>query len=141
MNKYVHGYSPDESNRLHDQADSLDDLLHHDSIWDKNSLILEAGCGIGAQTKIIAPKNLSSKFISIDISLKSLDQAKAIANTNKINNVEFQQADIFELPFQDEYFDHQRNGLTYDLSGRVVNVYDNPTSVYISNRKKIIVNE
>ena len=106
MNKYVHGYSSNESNRLHDQADSLDDLLHHDSIWEKKSLILEAGCCIGAQTKIIAPKNLSSKFISIDISIKSLDQAKAIVNTNKINNVEFQQADIFELPFQDEYFDH-----------------------------------
>ena len=106
MNKYVHGYSSHESNRLHDQADSLADLLHYDSIWEEDSIILEAGCGIGAQTKIIAPKNLSSKFVSIDISLKSLEQAKIIANTNKINNVEFQQADIFELPFEDEYFDH-----------------------------------
>ena len=106
MNKYVHGYSDYEANRLHDQADSLADLLHYDSVWEKGSIILEAGCGIGAQTKIVAPKNRNSKFVSIDIALKSLEQAKIIANTNKINNVEFQQADIFELPFDDEYFDH-----------------------------------
>lgn len=106
MNKYVHGYSDYEANRLHDQADSLAELLHYDSVWGKGSVILEAGCGIGAQTKIVAPKNLSSKFLSIDIALKSLEQAKIIINTNKINNVEFQQADIFELPYEDEYFDH-----------------------------------
>lgn len=106
MNKYVHGYSDYEANRLHDQADSLAELLHYDSVWAKGSVILEAGCGIGAQTKIVAPKNLSSKFLSIDIALKSLEQAKIIINTNKINNVEFQQADIFELPYEDEYFDH-----------------------------------
>jgi len=106
MNKYVHGYSDYEANRLRDQADSLAELLHYDSVWAKGSVILEAGCGIGAQTKIVAPKNLSSKFLSIDIALKSLEQAKIIINTNKINNVEFQQADIFELPYEDEYFDH-----------------------------------
>lgn len=106
MNKYVHGYSDYEANRLHDQADSLSDLLHYDSVWEKGSLILEAGCGIGAQTKIVAPKNKYSKFISIDISLESLDQARKIADSNSIDNVLFQEADIFELPFEDEYFDH-----------------------------------
>ncbi len=29
---YVHGYSPRESERLFDQADTLSDLLNHDSI-------------------------------------------------------------------------------------------------------------
>ncbi len=106
MNKYVHGYSDYEANRLHDQADSLADLLHYDSVWEKGSVILEAGCGIGAQTKIIAPKNKNSKFISIDISSESLDQARNIADSNSIDNVAFQQDDIFELPFGDEYFDH-----------------------------------
>ena len=106
MNKYVHGYSEYEANRLNDQADSLAELLHYDSIWNKGSIILEAGCGIGAQTKIIAPKNRNSKFVSIDISSESLNQARNIADSNRIDNVVFQQADIFELPFGDEYFDH-----------------------------------
>ena len=106
MNKYVHGYSEYEANRLNDQADSLAELLHYDSIWEEGSNILEVGCGIGAQTKIIAPKNRNSKFVSIDISSESLNQARNIADSNRIDNVVFQQANIFELPFGDEYFDH-----------------------------------
>ena len=106
MNKYVHGYSDEEANRLNDQADSLADLLHCDSIWDEGSIILEAGCGIGAQTKIIAPKNRNSKFVSIDISSQSLNQARKIVDSKRIDNVEFQQANLFKLPFGDEYFDH-----------------------------------
>ena len=106
MNTYVHGYSDYEAKRLNDQAESLADIIHFDSVWDDGSLILEAGCGIGSQTKIVAPKNKNSNFISIDISLDSLEQAKSIADSNKIDNVVFQQADIFELPFEDEYFDH-----------------------------------
>ena len=106
MNKYVHGYSDDEANRLHDQANSLADLLHYDSVWEEGSIILEAGCGIGAQTKIVAPKNKNSKFISIDVSMESLDQARDIVDSKIINNVVFQQANIFDLPFGDEYFDH-----------------------------------
>ena len=76
MNTYVHGYSDYEAKRLNDQAESLADIIHYDSIWDDGSLILEAGCGIGSQTKIVAPKNKNSNFISIDISLDSLDQLK-----------------------------------------------------------------
>ena len=106
MNKYVHGYSDDEANRLNDQADSLADLLHYDSIWDEGSIILEAGCGIGAQTRIVALKNRNSKFVSIDISSESLNQARNIADSKRIENVVFQQANIFELPFGDKYFDH-----------------------------------
>ena len=106
MNKYVHGYSDDEANRPHDQTDSLADLLHYDSVWDKGSIILEAGCGIGAQTKIVAPKNRNAKFVAIDISSESLNQARKFADSNRIDNVEFQKADLFELPFGDEYFDH-----------------------------------
>ena len=106
MNKYVHGYSDKEAIRLNDQADSLADLLHCDSIWDEGSIILEAGCGIGAQTKIVAPKNRNAKFVAIDISSESLNQARKFADSNRIDNVEFQKADLFELPFGDEYFDH-----------------------------------
>lgn len=104
--KYVHGYSQKEAIRLNDQANTLDNILHHDSIWKKGSIILEAGCGVGAQTKIIAPKNPGSRFISIDISDESVKQAKETINSLNINNVEFKQGDIFNLPFEENYFDH-----------------------------------
>ncbi len=92
--------------RLEDQAECLNNLLHYDSIFPKNSLILEAGCGTGAQTKIIAPMNPDSKFISIDISEDSIKKARQTIELNCINNVEFQVANIFDIKFPDEYFDH-----------------------------------
>jgi ubiquinone/menaquinone biosynthesis C-methylase UbiE len=104
--KYVHGYSDKESSRLLDQATCLDDLLHHDSIFPANSKILEAGCGTGAQTRIIAIKSPESKFISMDISKTSLSSAKIMIDSLDIKNVEFLHGDIFDLKFPDEYFDH-----------------------------------
>jgi ubiquinone/menaquinone biosynthesis C-methylase UbiE len=103
---YVHGYTEREYIRLEDQANSLSDLLHYDSIFPKNSTILEAGCGVGAQTKIIAPKNPDSKFISVDISEDSLNKASSVIKSLGIDNVEFQPGNIFDLKFPDEFFDH-----------------------------------
>lgn len=106
MNEYVHGYSIKEATRLNDQADSLANLIHHDSIWEAGSLILEAGCGVGAQTKTVAAQNPDCKFISIDISAVSVAEAKALIETKGITNVDFQVANIFELAFEDASFDH-----------------------------------
>jgi len=103
---YVHGYNERESIRLEDQANCLSDLLHEDSIYPKGSTILEAGCGVGAQTRIIAPKNPESKFVSIDISEESVHQANALITSLNIHNVEFQTGNILKLKFQEESFDH-----------------------------------
>jgi cyclopropane fatty-acyl-phospholipid synthase-like methyltransferase len=51
---YVHGYSDRENSRLCDQANTLTTLLHHDTIYLPGSRVLEAGCGVGAQTVILA---------------------------------------------------------------------------------------
>jgi len=106
MQEYTHGYTQREAVRLNDQANALDALLHHDSVWERGSMILEAGCGVGAQTKIIAPRNAESHFISIDISQDSITQAEKLISTLRIKNVTFRQADIYELPFENNYFDH-----------------------------------
>jgi len=106
MDKYVHGFTQEEAIRLNDQANSLAEILHYDSLWQERSKILEAGCGIGSQTKTIAANNEKSQFISIDISTRSLTQAKKLTDSMRINNVQFKEADIFNLPFEDEYFDH-----------------------------------
>jgi len=106
MNKYVHGYSLNEANRLNDQADSLAQLIHYDSIWNDASLILEAGCGVGAQTKTVAAQNPKCNFISIDISEDSVKEAQTLIESKGIKNVDFLVADIFNLPFENEKFDH-----------------------------------
>ncbi|KAF5431729.1 Ubiquinone/menaquinone biosynthesis C-methylase UbiE [Candidatus Methanophagaceae archaeon] len=106
MNNYIHGYSEKELKRLQDQANTLDELLHYDSIFPENSKILEDGCGVGSQIKIIAPKNPSCHFTSIDISETSLEKAKIMIQALNIKNVILQIGDIFDLHFEAESFDH-----------------------------------
>jgi len=57
MKKYIHGYTETEANRLGDQASILAAHLHYDSHFPPGSTVLEAGCGIGAQTRILAAAN------------------------------------------------------------------------------------
>jgi SAM-dependent methyltransferase len=106
MSNYVHGYSERESKRLQDQANTLDELLHHDTVFPVHSKILEAGCGVGSQTKIIAFNNPSCQFTSIDVSELSLEKAKQTTQSLGIKNVNFQSGDIFNLDFKAEAFDH-----------------------------------
>jgi len=51
---YVHGYDHREKIRLQDQASTLVELLHSDTSYPAGSLVLEAGCGVGAQTVTLA---------------------------------------------------------------------------------------
>lgn len=105
MKEYVHGYSERESKRLFDQAHTLDDLIHCDSVFPENSRVFEAGCGVGSQTKIIAVKNPTCEFTSIDISPESLSKAEELIQSLHIKNVDFQSGDIHNLQFADESFD------------------------------------
>jgi ubiquinone/menaquinone biosynthesis C-methylase UbiE len=68
--------------------------------------VLEAGCGVGAQTVILTRQSPEAQFTSIDIAQDSLNQARSAVEAERIENVTFQIADIFDLPFEDESFDH-----------------------------------
>jgi len=103
---YVHGYHPRENERLQDQAGSLVDLLHSDTSYPSGSVVLEVGCGVGAQTVTLAKRSPDARFISIDISAASLVEAQRRIESAGMTNVEFRQADIFALPFKAESFDH-----------------------------------
>lgn len=103
---YVHGYSVREARRLEDQANTLAELLHRDIIYPPGSRILEAGCGVGAKTVTLAANSPAAKFLCIDISAESLQKARQLIQSKGLTNIEFQQADVFNLTFPDESFDH-----------------------------------
>ena len=103
---YVHGYDPRESERLADQAGTLVELLHSDTSYPAGSTVLEAGCGVGAQTVTLAQRSPGARFTSVDVSEESLAEAERKAGEAGIENVEFRQADLFDLPFEAESFDH-----------------------------------
>lgn len=106
MEEYVHGYTTKESDRLTDQANTLTDLLHHDTFYPAGARVLEAGCGVGAQTVILAKRSPETKFLSIDVSEESLSKAQALIEAEGIENVTFQQRDVFDLSPDDGTFDH-----------------------------------
>ena len=103
---YVHGYDPRENLRLQDQASTLVELLHSDTAYPEGSSVLEAGCGVGAQTVTLATNSPKALITSIDVSEASLVEAGKAVQAAGINNVTLRQADIFHVPFPPESFDH-----------------------------------
>jgi SAM-dependent methyltransferase len=103
---YVHGYDPRENERLQDQAGTLVELLHGDTAYPAGSRVLEAGCGVGAQTLTLAQRSPQAFFTSVDISAASIAQAQRRLQAAGVRNVALQQADIFDLPFEAQSFDH-----------------------------------
>ncbi len=103
---YVHGYSEREALRLYDQARSVQEFIHYDTAFPAGSRVLEAGCGVGAQTVTLAEKSPEARIVSADIAADSLNRARNAVRDKGLSNVEFYHADIFALPFREEDFDH-----------------------------------
>ncbi|GHG34494.1 MULTISPECIES: L-histidine N(alpha)-methyltransferase [Amycolatopsis] len=95
---YVHGYAEPETRRLGDQADTLADLLHAGTAYPAGSRVLEAGCGVGAQTVHLVARSPGAHLTAVDVSAASLREAKA-----RVRGVDFRQADLFDL---DGEYDH-----------------------------------
>ncbi len=103
---YVHGYDPKENRRLQDQASTLVELLHSDTTYPEGSSVLEAGCGVGAQTVILAANSPKARITSVDVSEASIAVARKAVDAAGLANVTLRQADIFDLPFPPASFDH-----------------------------------
>jgi SAM-dependent methyltransferase len=104
--EYVHGYSAREQARLVDQAGTLAELLHAGTRYPPGSRVLEAGCGVGAQTLTLARNSPEASFVSVDLSAASLEAASRRARAASVSNVTFERADLFALPYPEESFDH-----------------------------------
>jgi len=104
--EYVHGHSGREQIRCFDQANTLSELLHHDTRYASGSKVLEPGCGVGAQTIILAKNNPETRFISFDISSSSVTKARALIRHEGMMNVNFLTGDTYNLPFSQGEFDH-----------------------------------
>lgn len=103
---YVHGYSGREAERLVDQATTLTELLHHDTRYPAGARVLEAGCGVGAQTVTLATGSPGAAIVSIDVSEASLAAARERARAAGVTTVTFERADLYAAPFPAESFDH-----------------------------------
>ncbi len=103
---YVHGRTAREAERLAYQASGLSPVLHQDTRYPAGSRVLEAACGVGAQTVILARNSPEAEFFSVDISPESVLEARRRASGQGCMNVGFGTADVYHLPFVAGGFDH-----------------------------------
>ena len=103
---YVHGYSAREMERLEDQSRILSEILHSGTHYPAGSLVLEPGCGVGAQSVILGKSNPHAAIISLDISSESIAQARENIKQHNLNNIIPEQGSIYDIPYPDEHFDH-----------------------------------
>lgn len=103
---YVHGYTVRETQRLYEQAEILEDILHAGTGYRPGDAVLEAGCGVGAQTRLLVKRSHETVFTCIDISENSLAAARRLKTQPGFEQVTFQQENIHELRFAGETFDH-----------------------------------
>src|ERR1700722_12559207 len=101
FDQYVHGYRAAENSRLHDQADTLSELLHSDTGFPAGSAVLEVGCGVGAQTLTVAERSPGASLTAIDLSAESLASARKRADDAGLTGIAFTQADVYTLPRPD----------------------------------------
>ena len=102
---YVHGYHERESERLHDQAGSLVELLA------RRHLLSARRAGAGGRVRRRsadgdAVRAQPRRALHVDRPLRRVLGRGRAAVRGPGNNVEFRQADIFDLPFAPASFDH-----------------------------------
>ncbi|MCR4944337.1 MAG: class I SAM-dependent methyltransferase [Clostridium sp.] len=70
-----------------------------------NMKILDLGCGNGEFTIFLSKLAAKGNVIGIDNNGEQIDTAKVNADKNKISNMKFLEADVYNLPFEDCTFD------------------------------------
>lgn len=108
MSDYIHGYNETEFERLQHQAEFLAPFIYEKLDFNQSQYILEPGCGVGAQTKILAEKNPKAQIIAFDREATAIEKANAwLANENDLKNqIQFFHADAEKLKLEFEnYFD------------------------------------
>jgi len=99
-------HSDSECDRLERQAilAGLDNHLHHVPVPER-AHILDAGCGSGAMTRCFGSRYADASVIGVDIRDDYVGYARDRANEDGLQNVEFRQGSVFNLPFAAASFD------------------------------------
>lgn len=71
----------------------------------KNAVILDAGCGIGGSSRLLA-KNFNFQVIGIDLSPVFVETAEVVTQWYKIEQgISYEQGSVLDLSFENETFD------------------------------------
>lgn len=104
--KYIHTFKKEEQDRLIGQAELVAPFVHKNIDFSDASNILEIGCGVGAQIKILCRKYPKATVHGVDISDKQIERAESLLAEEKLNGkVILGTAPANELPYDDNSFD------------------------------------
>jgi ubiquinone/menaquinone biosynthesis C-methylase UbiE len=92
--KYIHGFDSTEQKRLIDQAEFLEPYVYEGVDLEFKERLLEVGCGVGAQSKILLRRFPKLKIVGFDLSPAQLQMAhKYLQDEIKEKRVQLFQAD------------------------------------------------
>ena len=99
-------HSDSECDRLEKQAvlAGLENHLRYVPV-PKTARILDAGCGSGAMARCFASHFADASVIGVDIRDDYVVYAQGRAKEDGLQNVEFRQGSVFDLPFANASFD------------------------------------
>lgn len=88
---YLHGFSPEEQDRLRQQAAYAEHSIYQNVNFSSVKKLLEVGCGVGAQSEIILRRYPKLKLTGIDLSDAQISMAK-----QRLDSLDFAK-DRFEI--------------------------------------------
>lgn len=104
--EYLHGFEKKEQDRLLYQAKILEPYLFKGVKLEKVKNLLEVGCGVGAQSRIMLKKYHKLKITGVDLSEAQLSSAKEnLKSAIKNNRVQLFKQDAQELNLDFKKFD------------------------------------
>jgi len=102
QHRYIHSFDPVEQDRLIWQVRLLEHAVHAHLDVSGCGSVLEVGCGVGAQLRVLARNFPHVRFAGVDHSEAQLARARTLlADVLARNQVELAQASAYALPFAD----------------------------------------
>lgn len=103
---YIHGFSPEEQERLFKQARIHEPVIFTNVNFESCQNLIEIGSGVGAQTKILLERYPRLQIQCVDASSVQVDRAKtALKSELQEGRVKIEVADALHLSFDDDTFD------------------------------------
>jgi ubiquinone/menaquinone biosynthesis C-methylase UbiE len=101
--EYIHGYDPVEQRRLIEQARSMEKWVYRGVEFKRKARVLEVGCGVGAQTRILLKRFPKITVDAVDLSPEQLESARHYLKRElKEGRVRLIQADAADLSSLEE---------------------------------------
>ncbi len=103
---YLHGFTPEEQDRLFEQARFLEPFVYAQLDYSDRHDLLEIGCGVGAQTDVLLRRFPELKITGIDASPIQIERARERHSPAlDSGRLELLVGDALHLPFSEPRFD------------------------------------